>query len=177
MSALFNWDDLNLGDSEDPKEVSKRLDKIHEDMLKSQGLAYEPGKNSPGFRPSVAQAREVSVMSCMGLEPKDIALVLNIELKLLNLYYSKELKVSKSLANVAVARVALRMAMSGASADMTKFWLKSQAGWQEKQSIDITSKGENISGMSAKEKVAAALASAGKAGSVQPPPSDQTEQS
>lgn len=175
MSALFNWDDLNLGESEDPKEVSKRLDKIHADMLKEQGLAYEPGKNSPGFRPSVEQARSVSVMSCMGLEPKDIALVLNIELKLLNLYYSKELKVSKSLANVAVARVALRMAMSGASADMTKFWLKTQAGWQEKQAIDITSNGKDLGGMTAKEKVAAALAAAGNKKSETVPPSPEAE--
>lgn len=172
MSQLFNWDDLNLGESEDPKEVTKRLDKIHQDMLVAQGLAYAPDKNSPGFRPTAHQAREVSVMSCMGLEPKDIALVLNIELKLLNLYYSKELKVSKSLANVAVARVALRMAMSGASADMTKFWLKTQAGWQEKQAIDITSNGKDLGGMTAKEKVAAALAAAGGKGRVEPPASD-----
>lgn len=163
MNKLFDWDSLGIGDSEDPKEVSARLDKIHKDMLKSQGLEYAPDKNSPGFRPSAEQARTVSVMACMGLSPKDIALALNIELKLLNLYYAKELTVSKQLANVAVARVALRMAMSGASADMTKFWLKTQAGWTETQNIDITSKGEKLEGQTAKDKVAAALKQAAPA--------------
>lgn len=164
MNNMFNWDDLNLGHSEDANEVSKRLDKIHADMLKAQGIDYAPGKNSPGFVPSVHQAREVAVMSCMGLEPKDIALVLNIELKLLKLYYYKELTVSKSLANVAVARVALRMAMSGANADMTKFWLKAQAGWKETTGIDVTSNGKELEGMTSKDKVKAALASAAPKG-------------
>lgn len=159
-NQVFDWDSLGLGDGEDPKDVSARLEKIHRDMLAAQGIDYKPEKNSPGFKPTAAQAREVAVMACLGIDPKDIALVLNIELKLLKLYYSKELTVSKNLANAMVARVALRMAMSGAMPDMTKFWLKSQAGWTEKQSIDVTTNGKDIGGMTAKEKVAAALADA-----------------
>lgn len=160
MSDLFDWEALGIGDGEDPKEVSARLDKIHRDMLGAQGIDYRPEKNSPGFNPTPAQARSVSVMACLGIDPKDIAVVLNIEEKMLKLYYSKELRVSKNLANAMVARVALRMAMSGASSDMTKFWLKTQAGWKETTGIDITSKGEKLDGMTAKEKVAAALKSA-----------------
>lgn len=160
MNQVFDWDSLGLGDSEDPKEVSQRLDKIHQDMLAAQGIDYKPGKNSPGFKPTPHQAREVAVMACLGIDPKDIALVLNIELKLLNLYYAKELKVSKNLANAMVARVALRMAMSGAMPDMTKFWLKAQAGWKETSNIDITSKGDKLEGTSARDKVKAALSSA-----------------
>lgn len=164
MNQVFDWDSLSLGESEDPKEVSARLEKIHRDMLASQGIDYKPAKNSPGFNPTPAQARQVSVMACLGIQPKDIALVLNIEEKMLRLYYSKELTVSKNLANAMVARVALQMAMSGASADMTKFWLRSQAGWVEKQQIDVTSGGSKLEGMTAKEKVAAALASAAPKG-------------
>lgn len=159
-NQVFDWDSLGIGDGEDPKEVTARLDKIHRDMLAAQGIDYKPEKNSPGFKPTVAQAREVAVMACLGIDQKDIALVLNIELRLLKLFYSKELTVSKNLANAMVARVALRMAMSGAMPDMTKFWLKSQAGWQEKQSIDVTTNGKDIGGATAKEKVAQALASA-----------------
>lgn len=160
MNQVFDWDSLGLGDSEDPKEVSKRLDKIHQDMLAAQGIDYKPQKNSPGFNPTPAQAREVAVMACLGIDAKDIALVLNIEEKVLRLYYDKELKVSKNLANAMVARVALRMAMSGAMPDMTKFWLKAQAGWKETSHVDLTSKGDKLEGMSARDKVAQALASA-----------------
>lgn len=170
-NTVFDWNELGIGDAEDPKEVAARLEKIHRDMLAAQGIDYKPEKNSPGFRPTAEQARQVAVMSCLGIDPKDIALVLNIELKLLKLYYDKELHVSKNLANAMVARVALRMAMSGASADMTKFWLKTQAGWKETTGIDITSKGDKLEGMTSKDKVRAALASASKTNKKAEPPS------
>lgn len=160
MSEIFSWEQLGIGPEEDPKAVAARLERIHRDMLKQQGIDYHPEKNSPGFKPSAAQAREVAVMSCLGIDDKDIALVLNIELKMLRLYYHKELKVSMNMANAMVARTALRMAMSGAHADMTKFWLKARAGWKETSGIDITSGGEKLEGMSAKDKVKAALNSA-----------------
>lgn len=161
----WDWESLGLGvDEEDPKLVKERLDKIHNDLLKARNLSTEPEKNSPGFKPSTAQAREVSVMTCLGLDPKDIANVLNIELKLLNLYYGKELSVSMNIANAMVARQALQMALSGRNPDMTKFWLKAKAGWRDTSSIDITSKGEQIGGTSAKEKLKATLDAAGVAG-------------
>lgn len=100
-------------------------------------------------------------MSCLGLEPKEIALVLNIEEKLLKLYYAKELKVSSSLANAMVARRALQMAMSGRFPDMTKFWLKSRAKWKETASVELSGPdGKPMEFSSAKEKFAAAMAAA-----------------
>lgn len=127
----FNWDELGIGDYEDPAETKIRLDAIHRQILQQKGISTKPEKNSPGFNPTPQQAREVSVMAALGLDPKDIALVLNIEERMLKLYYTKELRVSHNLANAMVARQALQMAMSGRFPDMTKFWLKTRAKWKE----------------------------------------------
>lgn len=156
-SPVFDWDTLGLGEAEDPAVVQRRLDRIHKDLLDSKGISYAPDKNSPGFKPTPEQAREVSVMACLGLDPKDIALVLNIELKVLQLFYHKELKVTALMANAMVARTAFQMACSGRSPDMTKFWLKAQANWNDVQKVDITSNGKTLDGVSAKDKVRQAL--------------------
>lgn len=153
MSTVFDWDSLGLGEQEDPAVVKARLDQLHLQLLEDRGIATTPGKNSPGFEPTAAQAREVSVMACLGLDPKDIALVLNIELKLLKFYYGKELTVSMNLANAMVARQALRMAMSGNSPDMTKFWLKTRAGWTETSKMDLTTNGKDINNATAKDRL------------------------
>lgn len=160
-STVFNWNDLGLGEEEDPKEVQARLDRIYKDLLEERGLATKPQANSPGFRPTVDQARQVSVMACLGLDPKDIALVVNVELKLLKLYYAKELKVPAMLANAMVARTAFQMAVSGRSADMTKFWLRAQAGWNDVQKIDVTSNGKTLEGSTAKDRLKDVLDRAG----------------
>lgn len=164
--SVFNWEDLSLPEYESPELTVARLDDLHKTILEAKGLSTKPEKNSPGFCPTMSQAREVSVMSCLGIEPKDIALVLNIEEKLLKLYYAKELKVSSNIANAMVARQALNMAMSGRFPDMTKFWLKSRAKWRDTSSMEISGpEGGPLEFSSAKEKFAAAMAaSTGKQG-------------
>lgn len=159
--ATFNWEDLDLPEYEEPEATVKRLDELHSAILESKGVSSRPDKNSPGFNPTQAQAREVAVMSCLGMEPKDIALVLNVEEKLLKMYYAKELKVSANIANAMVARRALQMAMSGRFPDMTKFWLKSRAKWKETNSMELSGPdGGPLEFTSAKEKLATAMAAA-----------------
>ncbi len=157
--AIFNWEDLSLPEYETPELTVARLDDLHKAILESKGISSKPEKNSPGFCPTMSQAREVAVMSCLGMEAKDIALVLNIEEKLLKMYYTKELKVSANIANAMVARQALNMAMSGRFPDMTKFWLKSRAKWKETSSMEISGPdGGPMEFSSAREKFAAAMA-------------------
>jgi hypothetical protein len=154
----IDWDALGLGDYEDPKEAQARLTQLHAELLHEKGISLKPGHNSPGFNPTPAQAREVSVMACLGLEAKDIALVLNVELKLLKKYYAKELTVSNHIPNVMVAKVALEMAMSGRNPDMTKFWLKSRAKWKETAAIELTGKdGGPMETVTAKDRLKLAL--------------------
>lgn len=137
MTGMINWDELDLPDYESPEDTKRRLDVIHRQILEQKGISAKPEKNSPGFDPTPYQARQVAVMSALGLEASDIALVLNIEEKMLKLYYTKELRVSHNLANAMVARVALQMAMSGRFPDMTKFWLTHRAKWKASTGLEI----------------------------------------
>lgn len=95
-------------------------------------------------------------MAALGLDPKDIALVLDIEEPLMKMYYEKELRVTHNLANAMVARQALQMALSGRYPDMTKFWLQTQAGWRAaKESADDGAKKPDVG--SAKDRLRNAL--------------------
>jgi hypothetical protein len=154
MTGLIDWESLSLPDYEDPEQTKIRLDAIHQKILNEKGISTKPEKNSPGFKPSPHQAREVSVMAALGLDAEDIALVLNIELRLLKTYYVRELKVSHNLANAMVARQALQMALSGRFPDMTKFWLKTRAKWKETSAIEMNANvNHNHDISSAKERL------------------------
>lgn len=155
---MFNWEDLNLPEIESPEDVKKRLDALHRKQMAEAGVPSTVDKGSPGFNPSVAQSREVSVMAALGLEASEIALVLNINEKILKNYYKRELGVSSKISNVMVARKALEMAMSGRFPDMTKFWLKSRAKWKETSGLEITGKdGGPVEVSSARDKLARAM--------------------
>lgn len=156
---MFNWEDLNLPEIDSPEATKSRLDALYKKQMRDLGIPTTPDKGSPGFNPTVAQSREVSVMAALGLKPDEIALVLNIDQKILKQFYSRELSVSNKISNLVVARKALEMASSGRFPDMTKFWLKSQAGWKETSGIELTGKdGGPLEVTTARDKLAQALA-------------------
>jgi hypothetical protein len=140
MTQFIDWDSLDIPDYETPEEARLRLSMLTDKILAENAISKEPGKNSPGFRPSAEQARQVATMACLGLEQKDIAIVLNIEQSLLKMYYYRELSVSVAVANAQVARQALAMATSGRHPDMTKFWLKSRAKWKDNPEVIVEPK-------------------------------------
>jgi hypothetical protein len=155
---MFNWEDLNLPELETPEQTKIRLDQLYKQQLVDAGLKMTVDKGSPGFNPSVAQSREVQVMAALGLEPQEIALVLNIDEKILKRFYKRELSVSGKISNMVVARKALEMAASGRFPDMTKFWLKSRAKWKETSGLEITGKdGGPVEINSARDKLARAM--------------------
>ncbi len=86
---------------------------------------------SPGFAPSTIQARQVESLVALGMKESEIAEALLIEEHLLRFYYKRELNLGAVLVNAKVGQVALKMALSGTDPEMTKFWLKSRAGWKE----------------------------------------------
>lgn len=92
--------------------------------------------NSPGFSPTPVQARQVAKLAALGLSVAEISLILCIEKSLLKFYYDYEIKTSKLRTNASVAKVALEMALDGQHETMTKFWLKSQAGWKERDVVE-----------------------------------------
>jgi hypothetical protein len=155
---MFDWSELNLPEFEDVEDTKKRLNALHAQALKDKGIPTTIDKGSPGFNPGLLQAREVSVMRALGLEAKEIALVLNISPKVLKAYYTKELNVSHKIANLMVARKALELALSGRHPEMTKFWLKSQAKWKETSVTELTGKdGGPVEIGSARDKLARAM--------------------
>lgn len=155
---MFNWEDLNLPEYDTVEGVKHRLDEIHTEELKNKGLPTKPDSGSPGFKPGLAQSREVAVLSALGLEPKEIGLALNVEEKLLKTYYGRELVVSQKISNAMVARKALEMAMSGRFPEMTKFWLKARAKWKETSGVEISGPdGGPVEVSSARDKLARAI--------------------
>jgi hypothetical protein len=155
---MFNWEDLNLPEYESPEDAQRRLEQIHKQELARKGVPDKVDPGSPGFKPGPGQSREISVMAALGLSPKEISLVTNIDEKMLKLYYQRELNVSQAIANVVVARKALEMASSGRFPEMTKFWLKSQAKWKETNAIELTGRdGGPVEVSSAREKLAQAM--------------------
>jgi uncharacterized OsmC-like protein len=157
-TKVLDWESLSLPDYEDQKETAARLQVIADTDLVAQPK-LQPKHKGAGFSPSPEQARQVATMSCLGLTDKAIGQVLNIDLKTLKFYYTKELKTSGPLANAMVARVALSMAMDGQHADMTKFWLKTRANWKETSAVELTGKdGAPIETTSAKDRLKGMLA-------------------
>jgi len=153
-TKVLDWESLSLPDYENQTETAARLQEIADSDLVIAGSTLKAKYKNSGFSPSPEQARQVATMSCLGLTDKAIGQVLNIELRTLKFYYSKELKTSGPLANAMVARVALNMAMDGQHADMTKFWLKTRAGWKETNVTELTGKdGAPIETTSAKDRL------------------------
>lgn len=120
-----------------PNHISAALPEwskaVSTELLKETAL-----KGSPGFEPGPDQAAQVEKLTALGLSVDDIAAVLRIEPKLLKKYYQYEIDTADKRTNAEVAKIALQMAMSGAVPDMTKFWLKTRAGWKETKVTEVT---------------------------------------
>lgn len=97
-------------------------------------------RNSPGFLGTPEQAQQIENLASCGMSKEEISRCLNIAPELLDMYYKYEVETGLSRVNAQVARVALGMALSGANADMTKFWLRTQAGWVEKKQVEHVGK-------------------------------------
>jgi len=109
---------------------------VSKELLKGVDL-----QGSPGFEPGPEQADQVEKMTALGMAPRDIAAILRIEPKLLTKYYKYELETAGARINNAVAKVAVQMALSGANPEMTRFWLKTRAGWKETTVKEVTGAG------------------------------------
>ena len=121
-------------DKELPDFLSRAAARAHRNHWK--GPAPATSHNSPGFKPSKAQATQVARLRSLGISPREIAEVMCIEKSLLEFYYGYEIKTAKVRTVAAVAKVALDMALSGQDPVMTKFWLKTQGGWKETEVVE-----------------------------------------
>ena len=93
--------------------------------------------------PTEAQKAEVRALASMGIPHDQISAYIGIDKKTLYKYYREILDRAKIQANMKMAQCLFQQAQNG-STPAAIFWLKVQAGWQEKQAVDITTNGESI---------------------------------
>ena len=86
----------------------------------------------PSHEPTKALRDTVRLHAIVGTRHEMIAQVLQIDVKTLYKYYRRELDTARDLANAQVGGALFNKALAG---DMTAqiFWMKTRAGWKEKQ--------------------------------------------
>lgn len=93
--------------------------------------------------PTEAQKAEVRALASMGIPHDQISAYIGIDKKTLYKYYREILDRAKIQANMKMAQCLFQQAQNG-STPAAIFWLKVQAGWQDRQAVDITTNGESI---------------------------------
>ena len=97
-------------------------------------------KRGQTYKPTDDDYSKVEEMVTIGLDQHTISKVMGISNATLTKYYIHNLLVGKDKRTARVAGVAYEMAVSGESPSMTTFWLKTQAGWKEKNYHELTGK-------------------------------------
>jgi hypothetical protein len=86
-------------------------------------------------KPTDEDRRLVKTLSAVGVRYTDIADKLEIDHDTLTKHYKKELTEGRMEANAAVAQTLFQQAKAGNTTAMI-FWLKTRAGWKEKQVVE-----------------------------------------
>lgn len=108
-------------------------------------------------QPTKASRDTVSMHALVGTPQEDIARVLGIDAKTLRKYYRDELDLALAKANATIGGALFNKAKAGDTAAMT-FWLKTRAGFRERQEIDHTSSDGSMTPTATADAVLAALA-------------------
>lgn len=89
-------------------------------------------------KPSRESRQLVQLHASIGTPQAIIADILGIDVKTLTKYYREELDQALARANASVGGALFNKATKGDTTAMI-FWMKTRAGWREKQDIDLTS--------------------------------------
>lgn len=95
-------------------------------------------RTKPPHEPTKAQRDTVALHAMVGTPQLDIARVLDIDVKTLRKYYRDELDLALAKANATIGGSLFNKARGGDTAAQI-FWLKTRAGFREKQEVDHTS--------------------------------------
>ena len=98
----------------------------------------EKRRTKPPHEPTKATRDTVQMHALVGTPQEVIADVLNIDPKTLRKYYRNELDLAKAKANAKIGGALFNKAIAGDTTAMI-FWMKTQAGWRERQEIDHSS--------------------------------------
>jgi hypothetical protein len=93
----------------------------------------------PRHEPTPKTMAEAKAYAAVGVPHHDIALLIGVSIKTLLKYYRTEMDIGKARANATVAKGLFSSATKG-NLGAQIFWMKSQAGWREVQSIEHTGK-------------------------------------
>lgn len=85
------------------------------------------------FKATSEQEFQVQELAGLGLTTEQIAHVTQIALRTLSRHFQEQISAGKARAIANVARTLYAMAVSGDSPASTFFYLKTQAGWKEKE--------------------------------------------
>lgn len=83
-------------------------------------------------KPSKQDLKEIEMLAGLGLTQKQIADIKDICLDTLRKYAYRSWEKGKAKGIGKVARIAFEMAVSGKDGKMTRFYLRTQAGWRDK---------------------------------------------
>jgi hypothetical protein len=90
------------------------------------------------FEPTDEQRRTVRAMSGFGVPRPDIAIHVGIDPKTLRKWFRDELDRGSIEATTKVAQSLFRMATEGNNVAAAIFWMKTRAGWREKQQVELS---------------------------------------
>jgi hypothetical protein len=94
-------------------------------------------------RPTPERRRTVELLASYGVPQSYIAREIGVSAGTLRKYYRHELEHGLAAANAKVAEALFNTAVGGGPQSVTAciFWLKSRAGWTEKQKLEIENAG------------------------------------
>ena len=95
-------------------------------------------KTKPSHEPTPAQRHLVQLHATIGTQQSVIADIIGIDAKTLRKHYRTELDHASAQANATIGGALFNKAKGGDTTAMI-FWMKTRAGWRERQEIDHTS--------------------------------------
>jgi len=95
-------------------------------------------RTKPPHAPTDDQRQIVGLHATIGTPQEVISDIIGIDAKTLRKHYRAELDQSTAKANATIGGALFNKAKDGDTAAMI-FWMKTRAGWKEKQEIDHTS--------------------------------------
>ena len=124
--------------------------------IQSQAKGGKEARRAKGkkYNPTDDDYGKVEEMVTIGLDQHTIAKIMGVSIATLVKYYRHTLDTAREKRTASVAGVAYKMAMSGDSASMTTFWLKTQGGWTPKQHIVHEDRNFDISWSEDEEDIA-----------------------
>jgi len=102
--------------------------------------AVKNKRGRPQHLPTATTRKKIYNLSIVGTRYEDIALIMGIKNDTLTKHYKEVLEKGRIEANAAVAGTLYEKAKQGDTPSML-FWLKTRAGWSEKNTTELTGEG------------------------------------